>query len=108
MCRAYCCYPNPRTIAYAGHYNAIYWAEQGYIKPSVVRTEKQVTKVKSYLVKATDKFLKRRLKKGEQEILMRIREKLISASSEQELFSLIDKGLVTTRRFGDYIPIPKK
>jgi hypothetical protein len=108
MCRAYRCYPNPRTGAYAGHYHAIYWAEHGFIKPSVVKAEKQLTKVKNYLVKATDKFLKRRLKKEEREILMIVREQLMFASSEQELFPLIDKGLVTTRRFGDYIPISKK
>jgi hypothetical protein len=107
MCRAYHCYPNPRTGVYAGHYHAIYWAGHGFIKPSDVKAKKQVEKVKSYLIKATDKFLKRRLKKEEREILMIIREKLMSASSEQELFPIIDKGLVTTRRFGNYIQTSK-
>lgn len=108
MCRAYRCYPNPRTGAYSGHYNAIYWTEHGFIKPSVTTAEKQITKVKAYLTKAINRFLKRKLRKDEREALLIIQDHLLSATTEADLFNAIDKALLVTRRFADYTPITKK
>ncbi len=64
--------------------------------------ERQLEKVKSYIGKALDKFLKLKLTEDEKAGLLQLKANLEPAFSSEQLMQIITKGLDLTQRFKDY------
>ena len=61
--------------------------------------EKQMEKVKGYMEKALDKFLKRKLSEEEAAVLSSLKARLASAHSATALMEIVEEGLAVTDRF---------
>jgi hypothetical protein len=80
-------------------------AEQGNNSVKHLGTfEKQLIKVKEYINKAIDAFLKpsRKLKEDEKLALMELKNRLNNAYSTSQLLSIVQQGLEITQPYKDY------
>ena len=75
-------------------------AEYGNL-PSLKDYDKRLEKVKGYLVKAVQKFLKRKPTPNEKEGLEQLELQVQNARSASELARLIDRGINITMRYRD-------
>lgn len=64
--------------------------------------EKQLEKVKGYIEKALEKFLRLKITEEEARDLQRLKSDLSSAYTSSQLMRIVEKGLEITRRFKDY------
>lgn len=64
--------------------------------------DKQLTKVKGYMEKALDKFLKFKLTEDERAGLLQLKEDLEPAYSSGQLMRIVTDGLALTQRFKEY------
>lgn len=64
--------------------------------------EKQLAKVKGYMEKALDKFLKFKLTEDERAGLLQLKKDLEGAYSSSQLMRIVKDGLALTERFKEY------
>jgi hypothetical protein len=61
--------------------------------------DKQITKVKGYMEKALDKFLKFKLTEAERMAFLQLKKDLEAAYSSAQLMLIVENGLELTQRF---------
>lgn len=61
--------------------------------------DKQITKIKSYMEKALDKFLKFKLTEEERTAFLQLKKDLEPAYSSKQLMRIVESGLELTQRF---------
>lgn len=64
--------------------------------------EKQIEKIRKFMNKALDKYLKLKLTAEERLILERLREQLAHSFDSQALMAIVNEGLETTQRFKEH------
>jgi len=77
-------------------------AERGVKNYGLPSAQKQLETVKKYLVKASDKFLKRELTEAERIGLTMCKQQYENAYSSSDLLHVITKALELTQRFKEY------
>jgi len=78
------------------------WAEVGSANVKHLGSyDKQLVKIKKYIDKALEKYLKFKVTSEEKEQLLKIKEDLLTTYTTKELMQLIDMGLKITERFKD-------
>jgi len=98
--RAHKCLQQRRNGAHMSFMRNLMLAEVGNSAVShLPKYDKQLEKVKGYMDKALDKFLKRKLTTDEKSKLNELKEQLIVANSTSALMQIVEEGLVITQRF---------
>lgn len=100
ICRAHNCLRQSRNGADMSFMRNLMFAEAGSNAVShLPKYDKQLEKVKGYMDKALDKFLKRKLTAEEKSKINELKERLVMAYSTSALMQIVEEGLEVTQRF---------
>lgn len=102
ICRAFQMRRSLRNGADSSFMTNLIDAEKGVKNYGLPSAQKQFETVKKYLVKATDKYLKRKLTEEEIMGLTTCKQQFENAYSSGDLLNVINKALELTQRFKEY------